>query len=114
MINGAGGAAAVLATPEAGFPPSGFVEMFYLAALPKAASSFAWLVASALQEADGRARPERLPPETPDPYLPLPPLRELLPTGGVYKSHAPWGEQTAGVLNSACCKYAVLLRHPAD
>lgn len=91
------------------------VDFFYIAALPKSASSFVWAMASALQEPDERANAGRLPQKMPDAFAPLHrDLLELFPRGGVYKSHAPFTDQTAELLQRFGCKYAILLRHPAD
>ena len=90
-------------------------DLFYVAALPKSASSFVWLVASALQEPNGRANAARLPKTMPSPFESLPDeILKMFPHGGVYKSHAPCSAQTRAVLKRFECKYAILLRHPAD
>jgi hypothetical protein len=90
-------------------------KLIFIAALPKSASSLAWLIVSALQEANGRANPGRLRGSRPHPLLPLTwDLLDRFPEGGTYKSHAPIFGPTAGFLRLVGCKYVVLLRHPAD
>jgi len=90
-------------------------KLIFIAALPKSASSLAWLIVSALQEADGRANPARERGKPPHPLLPLTwDLLDCFPEGGTYKSHAPILVTTASFLQLVGCKHVVLLRHPAD
>lgn len=90
-------------------------KLILIAALPKSASSLAWLIVSALQEADGRANPGRQKGRLPHPLLPLTwDLLDRFPEGGTYKSHAPIYATTARFLQLVGSKYIVLLRHPAD
>ncbi len=87
----------------------------FIAALPKSASSYFWLVASALQEATWRANPARIRGPLPDPFssLSLDVLGSFL-EGGVYKSHAPCDESARSTLDVLGCKTITVLRHPAD
>jgi hypothetical protein len=90
-------------------------RFLFIAALPKSASSYAWLVISALQEQSGRANPNRSLGTLPDPFAPLTlGTLERFPQGGVYKSHAPANTSTFEALNSIGCKYVILFRDPAD
>jgi hypothetical protein len=90
-------------------------KLIFIAALPKSASSMAWLIVSALQEADGRGNPARQKGKLPHPLLPLTwDLLDRFPEGGTYKSHSPIFATTAGFLQLVGCKHVVLLRHPAD
>jgi hypothetical protein len=101
-----------MSPPNAG-PPSD--RLIYIAALPKSASSLAWLIVSALQEENGRAAPGRMRGVPPSPLMPLTlDLLDNFPVGGVWKSHASAGGSTDLFLRLVGCKYVVLLRHPAD
>jgi hypothetical protein len=86
-------------------------KLIFIAALPKSASSLAWLIVSALQEADGRANPSRQKGKLPHPLLPLTwDLLDRFPEGGTYKSHAPIYATTAGFLQlvgSTSCFFAI-------
>ena len=90
-------------------------RFIYVAALPKSASSHMWLIASALQESDGRADPSKMPDTLPSPYLPLQfELMDRFPRGGVLSGHAPLTFDTNLFLRGTLCRYIVHLRHPAD
>jgi hypothetical protein len=91
------------------------LDFTFIAALPKSASSFVWLIVSALQEPTGRANPHRMKGQGPNPFLPLRnDIFKIFPTGGVWKSHSPISMETSDVLSENQIKYVILLRHPAD
>ena len=95
--------------------PFSTTKLVFIAALPKSASSLAWLIVSALQEESWRANPDRQRGTLAHPFLQLTwDVLDRFPEGGTYKSHAPVGGMTEGVLRLLGCKHVVLLRHPAD
>jgi hypothetical protein len=90
-------------------------NFIYLAAMMKSSSTLIWLVLSALQEPDNRADSKRMENVPANPFLPL--TLEFLknfPSGGVFKSHAPYEHHTDKFFKQTGCKYVVLIRHPAD
>src|SRR5215210_101961 len=90
-------------------------DFIYLAAMMKSSSTLMWLVLSALQEPDNRADPKKMENVPANPFLPLTlGFLNNFPSGGVFKSHAPYEHHTDKFFKQTGCKYVVLVRHPAD
>ena len=74
-----------------------------------------WLIASAMQEPNGRANSDKSRGVPANEFLPLSnDTPKWFPRGGVFKNHAPVSYHTDRFQKVTGTKAIILLRHPAD
>lgn len=90
-------------------------DFIYIAAMPKAASSLAWLILSSIQEPNNRPDQTKIAESAVNVLMPMSiEFLETFKRGGVFKNHAPLEYHNDRFLKQTGCKYVVLMRHPAD